>query len=172
MRRNEDRRNNFGTASGIGAMLVVMLGGVVRQADDVGRVMLRSADDFRRAGFHQMDDIGRSGFGLHQVDDLGGSFRHASDDVLRFTDDAGHRWAEFEAVENIGQFGAERKVEVIFRSCSREQYPCGDSPARTIRRQQCVTECRGVHAFGAGVWVRIPPALLITMTLELKGRAF
>ena len=116
MRRNEDRRNSVGTAGGIGAMLLAMLGGVARQADDVGRVMLRSADDFGRAGFHQLDDFGRSGLGLQQVDDFGTSFRHASDDVLRFADDAGHRWPEIEAAENIGRFGAERQIKVTARS--------------------------------------------------------
>lgn len=116
MRKNEERGTGVGAAGGIGAMLLAMLGGVARHADDVGRGMLRHAHDFGRAGFHQVDDFGRSGLGLQQIDDAGGSLWHASDDVLRLTDDAAHRWQEIDAAESIGRFGVEREVDVVLRS--------------------------------------------------------
>jgi hypothetical protein len=116
MRQNEDHRTDVGTAGGIGAMLLAMLGGVARHADDVGRGMLRHADDFGRAGFHQVDDLGRTSLGFGQVDDVGGRLWHASDDLLRFTDDAGHRWPEIDAAENIGRFGVERQIDSSLRS--------------------------------------------------------
>ena len=98
MRTNDEDRKSVGAAGGIGAMLLAMLGGVARHADDVGRGMLRHADDFGRAGFHQVDDFGRSGLQLHHSDDVGGALWHANDDVLRLVDDV-HRWPAIDEVE-------------------------------------------------------------------------
>ena len=111
MRRNDEDRTSVGAAGGIGAMLLAMLGGVARHADDVGRGMLRHADDFGRAGFHQVDDFGRSGLRLHHSDDVGGALWHANDDVLRLVDD-GHRWPAIEEAESIGRFRVEREIDV------------------------------------------------------------
>ena len=111
MRRNDEDRTSVGAAGVIGAMLLAMLGGVARHADDVGRGVLRHADDFGRAGFHQVDDFGRSGLGLHHSDDVGGALWHANDDVLRLVDD-GHRWPAIDEAENIGRFKVEREIDV------------------------------------------------------------
>ena len=92
-------------------MLLAMLGGVARHADDVGRGVFRHADDFGRAGFHQVDDFGRTGLGLHYSDDVGGALWHANDDALRLVDD-GHRWPAIDEAENIGKFKVEREIDV------------------------------------------------------------
>ena len=111
MRRNDEHRTGVGAAGGIGAMLLAMLSGVARHADDVGRGVLRHADDFGRAGFHQVDDFGRTGLGLHHSDDVGGALWHANDDALRLVDD-GHRWPATDEAENIGRFKAECELDV------------------------------------------------------------
>lgn len=111
MRRTNEHRTGVGAAGGIGAMVLAMLGGVARHADDVGRGVLRHADDFGRAGFHQVDDFGRSGLRLHYSDDVGGALWHTNDDALRLADDV-HRRPAIEEAENIGSFKVKRETDL------------------------------------------------------------
>ena len=67
-----------GAAGGIGAVLMALLAGVARHADDVGRGLLHGVDDIGRGALHQVDDLGRIGVG-------------AGDDLFRAGDDAFHR---------------------------------------------------------------------------------
>ncbi len=64
-----------GAAGGIGAVLMALLGGAARHADDVGRGLLHGVDDIGRGAMHQVDDLGRIGVGV-------------GDDLFRGADDA------------------------------------------------------------------------------------
>ena len=64
-----------GAAGGIGAVLMALLGGVARHADDVGRGLLHGVDDIGRGAVHQVDDLGRIGVGAGD-DIFRGARRH------------------------------------------------------------------------------------------------
>ena len=81
--RRDDRilETRTGAAGGIGAVLMALLGGLARQADDVGRGLLHSVDDIGRGAgrgaMHQVDDLGRIGVGT------GDDVFCGADDILR-----------------------------------------------------------------------------------------
>jgi hypothetical protein len=98
------------TGAGVGATLVALIGGIARQADDVGRVVGTSFDDVGRAAVTQFDDATR--LGASTFDDMfrtpgggavGDDFATLGDDALMATGEAPVVGDEFGRATDVPQ---------------------------------------------------------------------